>query len=1675
MKQILSIMLLLSCMLAKAQYNNEWIDYGKTYYKFKLSRDGVYRIPQKALQPIGLGNTPAEQFQLWRNGIQVPLYTPVATGPMDTTGYIEFWGEMNDGKPDKSLYQNINFQLSDKWSLETDSASYFLTVNPAGNNLRFVTVVNNVAGNVLPEDPYFIHTVGTYFNNKLNPGYANIVGEYVYSSAYDKGEGYTSNDIYGGTTLTGNIPNIYPYPGGPDGIFYIAGAGNAANNRRLRASVNNTQLVDVAMDAFDDQKQQVALPASLLASGTAKVDITNTSTNGNDRMVIAKYEITYARQFNFGGASNFVFELTSNNNGNFLRISNFNYGNTDTLPVLYDLTNFRRYEGNISEAGFVKFALQPSAGKRKLVLVNERVSNISSITTFSVRNFVNYSGNQGDYLIISNQLLFTGANGNPVEAYRQYRSSGTGGGYNAKIYDIEQLTDQFAFGIKRHPAAIKNFIKYAVDVFQSLPRAIFLIGKGVSYPQAKQNENNALLERLNLVPPFGYPASDNLLAARDNQTISDIPIGRLSAVTPAEVEIYLNKVKEYEAVGVSAPQTVAGRAWMKNIVHAIGGGDAELSAQIGGYMNHMKNIIEDTLFGGNVKSFSKSSAVASQLTSEGLKGMFAEGIGILNYFGHSSASIIEFNIDDPSVYDNTGKYPLFLVNGCLAGDIFNYDPTRLTALGTLSEKYVLADKKGCISFVASSHFGVVNYLNTYLVGLYNAIGKKGYGSSTGVLLEEAFKYLLNQWTGDYFARLHAEQVTLHGDPVVKLYAADLPDFIIEDPMVKIPPTVSVTENFINLQVRYLNIGKAVKDSFTVEVKRILPNGSPKVLVTKRIAGNRFADSININIPINPAQENGENKIMVKLDVNDEIQEMSEANNTVVKTFHIVEDGARPIYPYNLSIVNKTGFSFYASTDNPLAGSKNFVFEIDTTERFNSASKINMNITSTSNILEFNPPVSLLDSTVYYWRVAQSASAGDTLSWNTSSFIYLPNSTEGYGQSHYFQHLKSNYDSIVLRDDRSFRFLEKEATIKTRIGLYPTYNWDRVDVSLEDSLIGQWLCADFNVIQFIVIDSKTGKPWRNFTVDGQGQFGSRATCHTPPYTYAYLMEDSSQRRKAMEFLEMIPEDHYIMIYWTGASRDTWTPANRSFVDEWKNDQLYLGANRSLYHTFIKYGLTEIEKFTKNVPFLFMFKKGDANYPIFQRVGDNDEEHILQTFIITGSFVHGSISSPWFGPATDWSRLRWDGDNFEPASGSKTFTLHGRSANGYEQVLTTVTSAKDTALSFVDARQFPYIRISMQTADEQNVNPFQLGYWRVLGKLPPEGVIYPDISFVARDTLEIGEMLNITMSFKNISIVAFDSLKMRIGIIDNSNTTHEVLLPKGKPLQSNDTITLTYQLNTKDYPGLNTLFVYFNPDNDQPEQYAFNNFLYKTFYVKPDNFNPLLDVTFDGVHILNNDIVSAQPHILAKIKDDSKFLRLDDTAIAKVRVRYPDGIYKNFSFVNDTLRFTSASLDASGDNTATIDFNPSFLEDGDYELVISARDKSGNASGQIDYRIGFKVINKPMISNMFNYPNPFTTSTAFVFTLTGSEVPQNLRIQVLTITGKIVREITKEELGPIRIGRNVTEFKWDGTDQYGQKLANGVYLYRVLTNLNGKSLDKYKTDGDVTDQYFNKGYGKMYLMR
>ena len=56
------------------------------------------------------------------------LYTSVPSGLLGVSDFIEFYGTVNDGKADKSLYKYDSLQMWDKVSLYTDTAAYFLTV-----------------------------------------------------------------------------------------------------------------------------------------------------------------------------------------------------------------------------------------------------------------------------------------------------------------------------------------------------------------------------------------------------------------------------------------------------------------------------------------------------------------------------------------------------------------------------------------------------------------------------------------------------------------------------------------------------------------------------------------------------------------------------------------------------------------------------------------------------------------------------------------------------------------------------------------------------------------------------------------------------------------------------------------------------------------------------------------------------------------------------------------------------------------------------------------------------------------------------------------------------------------------------------------------------------------------------------------------------------------------------------------------------------------------------------------------------------------------------------------------------------------------------------------------------------------------------------------------------------
>lgn len=1688
MKKLLFIFFVLFGTVAIAQqYNNEWIDYSKTYYKFKVGKTGLYRISQSAIAAANLGSIDVSQFQLWRNGQQVPVYTSNQTGVLASGGYIEFWAEANDGKADEPLYRNTGDQINNSKSLFTDTAAYFLTVNPSGANKRLTPTTNSIPSGAIPE-PYFTYTSGIYLNETIHLGpYEGEISGASISASFETGEGWTSNEITENQTRSLTLSGLFPYTnnGAPAMQVAMNIVGNSPNSRNVLMKLNGTQVFNNTLIGFSYAKLATTSPVSNLTGATENISVTNQSSIANNRIKIGFIEITYPRQFNFGGASNFKFKL-SGTGARYLEISGFNYSG---VPVLYDIANGRRLVADVSNPSLVKIYLPASALAPELVLTNQASGNIMTVPSLETRSFTNYSAtaNQGNYLMITHNAILNGPNGsNPVEEYRAYRSSTTGGSYNAKVYMIDQLTDQFAYGIKSSPLAVRNFIRFARNKFSAAPKNVLLIGRGVKYTSARMSESLPTTDMLNLIPTFGEPASDVLLSAEGSSSVPLTPIGRVSAINGNELAIYLEKVKQYEANLTPVPGVEAS-SWKKNIIHMIGASDQGTIDQLSWYLNRDKKVIEDTLFGAKVNDFVNSATPGeAQNASERLRTRINSGAGLLTYFGHSTASTLLFNLENPENYTNTGKYPVFHMMGCSVGDIFILDPSRLTGLTTVSEKYLFAKEKGSIGMMAGTSLGFPGSLQQYNKNLYQLLAVSGYGQTLGSLMEKTIVKVFADVGGeaDLMYRSQNEEFVLNGDPAIKLFQPALPDYAVEDAMVSVNPAIiSSSDANFTMKVKIANLGKAVNKKVIVELKRTFPNQSIEIIRRDTITGVRYLDSLNYRININSFSDKGANKFTITIDPENTIAELFENNNSIVKEVYIYEDNLRPVYPYDYSVINRQNVVLAASTGDPFAVQKSYVMEMDTTKLFNSSAKISQTKTSFGGVIEFNPGISLKDSTVYYWRVATVA---DNPIWNNASFTYIAGANNrGFGQSHYYQFAGADDNGMYLDKSRFLQYDTLKSEVVITNGMYSSSG---IIGSRDAGLfIGgifvqggysgpQSINTNEKSLRFYLINNKTLQTVQNVTVGTTGRYGSYMPLewgygYTKPGFFQFDISTIEARKTVMSFLDSIPMGYYVAL-----TSNQWSPSVLPSV--WKSDTAVLGKNVSLYHKIKALGFSGIDAIQSEVPYIFFYQKGNP-VPLGQMVGTAITDKLKLTKDIFINDSKGAFISPVFTKSATWSKLVWDGYSLEsPSTDAVALSVIGVDKNGMETVLKTgiSSSEKTVDLSSVSTTAYPGLRIKMQSTDETNRSPYQLKYWRIYGTPLPEGAIAPNLYKDLKDTLDAGQPYNFGVAFKNVSDQPFDSLSIKLSVRDKNNVEKLIPVPKVKPLVSGDTVKVNLSLDTRVLSGSNLLFMEFNPVNNyQPEQYQFNNFISKSVYVRSDSLNPFMDVTFDGVRILNRDIVSSKPDILIKLTDDAKYLLLNSQDLVKVQLRHPNGILREYQFNNDTLVFTPPGSGSNSSNTATIHFRPQLMADGDYELIVNGKDDNGNKSGSIDYRVAFQVMNKPMISNLLNYPNPFTSSTAFVFTLTGSEIPQNIRIQILTITGKIVREISKAELGTLHIGRNITEFKWDGTDQYGQKLANGVYLYRVLTNLNGAGLDKYKANGDNTDKYFNKGYGKMVLIR
>ena len=83
---------------------------------------------------------------------------------------------------------------------------------------------------------------------------------------------------------------------------------------------------------------------------------------------------------------------------------------------------------------------------------------------------------------------------------------------------------------------------------------------------------------------------------------------------------------------------------------------------------------------------------------------------------------------------------------------------------------------------------------------------------------------------------------------------------------------------------------------------------------------------------------------------------------------------------------------------------------------------------------------------------------------------------------------------------------------------------------------------------------------------------------------------------------------------------------------------------------------------------------------------------------------------------------------------------------------------------------------------------------------------------------------------------------------------------------------------------------------------------------------------------------------------------------------------------------------------------------------------------------------------------------------------MEIQIFNPTGERIKTLNLSSPGILHGGLN--EIKWNGSDDHGAALSQGIYFYKVIIRMNNKQPINYSMPQDAVLQ---QGYGKIIILR
>ncbi len=196
---------------------------------------------------------------------------------------------------------------------------------------------------------------------------------------------------------------------------------------------------------------------------------------------------------------------------------------------------------------------------------------------------------------------------------------------------------------------------------------------------------------------------------------------------------------------------------------------------------------------------------------------------------------------------------------------------------------------------------------------------------------------------------------------------------------------------------------------------------------------------------------------------------------------------------------------------------------------------------------------------------------------------------------------------------------------------------------------------------------------------------------------------------------------------------------------------------------------------------------------------------------------------------------------------------------------------------------------------------------------------------------------------------------------------------------------------------------------------------------DSAGPEMHVLYRDRELRDGDRVSSGTPLVLSLKDLSGINTTGDPGY-QLSLEVDEGS----SYSADLTGFFRYRTDSYQEGS--VEVNLSAIGEGLHSFRFRATDNALNSS-RLEIMLSVSQAGTALsLGNVLNYPNPFRDETDICFDLGAAA---DVRVRIFSVAGRPVRE-----LRVFGAAAGFNRVRWDGRDEYQEKVANGVYIYKII---------------------------------